>query len=201
MAITGKVADVELEPGSKYGLYFNLNTMAEFDRCGKPSGVRFLKATLAMLVAISKAQTDAAGQWLAAHQDRDPAAEDSQAEIAALSMLPVLSEVDMDHMRLLLHSAVQVYNARGDEVTYPYSVGRIGGLVDLEKWGELLPLMMRGIRNNQPLKTDLPPHVAEAPESDRPTNGIPQPPVMSGGIPSMQSGAEILDFLTENSGG
>lgn len=195
----GKVAEVEIEPGKKEGLYFNLNTMAEFeDRSGK----RFLEATVGMMAKIAESSVEAVKAWRALHPDEEIPKPDADGQMPepfrTMGATAAFRHVSMADMRNLLHAAIQRYRPDG-EVSYPYSAGQIGGIVDLEKWGELLPHLMKGIKNNQPTKDDVPPAVLEANEK-RPTNGVPSPEI-SGGPPCMPSDADILDSLTPISEG
>lgn len=179
---TNRTVEIKLTNGKKHTLYFDLNTFYQFEEmAGKtlPSFLVELERSFApLLVPASKDSVRKTAKTVTITSDtRD--------------ITTALSKLSVKDMRALIWSALHEYDGDG-EPKWPYTIGKLGGLIDHTNLSAIMVSLMAGISGSMPRadKKD-----TEAKETTRPTPN-PETP-LNGGSASGDSDEGILNSLEQ----
>ena len=143
---TNKTASIKLG-GKTYTLYFNLNTFSAFEEA---SGGQFF---LDFLMEMKDALVSAAG------------GSTESLNLTPESAEKIIRKLSSKKVRALLWAALHTYDAN-DEPVWPFTIGKLSQMVDVNNLHQILTTLWAGANENMP---------EAKPEEGRPTNGVPAP--------------------------
>ncbi len=169
---TNKPITIQLN-GKKERLLFDLNTFVAFETVSKDRKP-FLDFLAVMQDALAAVQVGKEGGF------------------------SLLRRLYIEDVRALLWAALHKYDA-DDEPVWPYTLSKIGRMVDVNNITTIVSALMTGSAENMPRKEESEPR-AEAEDEDRPPAEA-QSAENAGGSPFGPSDDDVLALVTEKSEG
>jgi hypothetical protein len=173
--------------GKTYPLYFDLNTFEAFER---QTGVFFLDFLASLGESIQSLQAQVEG-----------AADSSKDALRQVRVLDVMRRLSLTNIRALIWAALHTYDKSGEPV-WPFTIGQMSRLIDVETMATLFPrLMTASMDNIRGSSTDGgDSSTNEEGAALRPTLPETSTP-LDGGNESGPSDADVLGSLTLKSDG
>jgi len=186
----GRVGEFRIN-GTPYPVYANMNTLAKYAQLSDGDDIFSL---------VSRIDTER--DTLLKMNPPKGSTDEAIAEANGKQTLHLLGSIGMSSIQRIGAAALHKYDS-ANEPQWPFTPGQLGGMIELQEWFVLVPLLLQGLTNFMPNKEDIPAHAAEAaknkpdptPAESQPVNGAP-----AGGPPSTPSDAAVLDSLTTSSG-
>lgn len=172
---TNTPVEITLNNGKKHKLWFDLNSFSEFE-------TQAGKTLPAFLVELEQAFAPLIGKT-ANGKEPDP-----------FVLTRALSRLSVKDLRALIWASLIEYDAN-DEPRRPYTIGKLGRLIDNSNITTVIGSLMTGITNSMPR-----PKKDEEPKKENPIASPAAIPV-NGGNESGLSDEEILDSLALKSDG
>jgi hypothetical protein len=177
---TNKPVEIKLSDGSVHKLVFDLNTFYEFEeKAGKtlPSFLLEMESAFAPILEATKKK-----------KNLKPG---GKLEIPPIDLTKTLGKFSIKDIRALIWSALHTYDTQG-EPQWPYTIGRLGSLIDHNNLTTILSELIGGISNS------LPEAEKEPGKAKDPTQGPFLAP-SNGGSESGPSDEEVLASARKSS--